>query len=206
MKQQECKSFAVVIGPSFDEAMHQIKASQAHADGIELRFDILHHFSKKQWQDLLTQNTLLTMATRHQESDFVWNFDYIDVEYHQKIDNMLTIKKLYPSSQIILSYHNWDETPDLDPLFEKMVQRKADAYKVATMARSREDADRMLTWITRANQKGYRIIGICMGTLGQKTRIIGPTCGSCIEYLAVDSQHIVAPGQRILNPASLKDS
>ncbi len=83
-------------------------------------------------------------------------------------------------SQLILSYHNFEETPsDLEELLQNM-QKKGPArfYKIATWARSTLDALRMLEFV----KSHPHVIGLCMGELGQITRILAPVVGTPIMY------------------------
>lgn len=89
-------------------------------------------------------------------------------------------------------YHNFDETPqDLDAILEKMP--KADIYKIATMANSTIDALRMLCFV----QRHKNVAGMCMGPLGQITRILGPVVGGPLTFAAIGKETApeAAPGQ-----------
>ncbi len=94
---------------------------------------------------------------------------------------------------LILSYHNYEETPaDLEDLLRTLRSKgKAQYYKIATMARSTLDAFRMLEF----SQKHPDVIGICMGEDGQATRILAPLISTPIMYAALSPEHKTAPGQ-----------
>jgi 3-dehydroquinate dehydratase/shikimate dehydrogenase len=83
-------------------------------------------------------------------------------------------------SQLILSYHNFEHTPDnLEQILEAMQRvSRAKFYKIATMTRSSLDALKMLLFM----RKNPGVIGICMGELGHLTRILGPVVGCPIMY------------------------
>ena len=83
-------------------------------------------------------------------------------------------------SKLILSYHNFEKTPDnLEEILQTMLKvSSAKFYKIATMARSSLDALRMLRFVKEHSD----VIGLCMGTLGQLTRILAPVVGSQIMY------------------------
>ncbi|MGD0664985.1 MAG: type I 3-dehydroquinate dehydratase [Rhabdochlamydiaceae bacterium] len=73
---------------------------------------------------------------------------------------------------LIVSYHNFDETPDLEMILSQMKLRhpKARYYKIATFANSTLDALKMLKF----QRKHANVIGICMGEKGTLTRIMSP--------------------------------
>lgn len=100
---------------------------------------------------------------------------FIDVDWKEPI---------VPGAPLILSYHNFEETPaDLKAVLSLMQMRQAAFYKIATMAHSTLDALRMLTFV----QSHPNVIGVCMGSLGQITRILAPVFGTPIMYASTDN-------------------
>ncbi|HNA62377.1 MAG TPA: type I 3-dehydroquinate dehydratase [Rhabdochlamydiaceae bacterium] len=91
----------------------------------------------------------------------------------------------------IVSYHNFQETPDLHAVLEKMRLKhpKARYYKLATMAHSILDTFKMI----ELQKQG--IIGVCMGALGALTRICAPIFGAPITYAPLCEEDKNAPGQ-----------
>ncbi|MBS0615579.1 MAG: shikimate dehydrogenase [Verrucomicrobia bacterium] len=94
---------------------------------------------------------------------------------------------------LILSYHNFEETPsDLEGLLKKLkAKSRAQYYKIATMAKSTLDCFRML----ELAQKHSNVIGICMGEDGTPSRILAPLFGTPIMYASLSPEHATAPGQ-----------
>lgn len=84
-------------------------------------------------------------------------------------------------AKLILSYHNFEKTPEnLQGILQNMqCIAPAKFYKIATMARSSLDALRMLDFV----RKNPGVIGLCMGELGKPTRILAPLFGSPIMYV-----------------------
>ncbi len=103
--------------------------------------------------------------------------------------------RAFPSTTlpVIISYHNFSYTPDLEPLIAelKRLHPRAHFYKVATMANSTSDSLRML--IAAATHKN--LIAICMGELGAPTRICAPLVGASIAYAPLREVERNAPGQ-----------
>ncbi len=183
------------------------------ADGIELRLDYLAHWDMTALAVLRQAckvPVIMTLRSRaqgghypHAESQRIQalmalcalNPDYLDVEYDVPAAHRQAIRQCYPAIKIILSYHNFQETPvDLPALFETIYQPDCYAYKIVTLAHSSVDALRMLHCVL-THQHRYRIIGFCMGEAGQLTRILSPIVGNLLCYAYWDPNHAVAPGQ-----------
>jgi 3-dehydroquinate dehydratase/shikimate dehydrogenase len=113
---------------------------------------------------------------------------YVDVDWKTKT---------LPAGDIIVSYHNYEETPDLEAVL-KMIQDahpRACLYKIATMARSTLDSLRMLDFL----QRHPNIIGLCMGDLGSLTRICAPIFRVPIMYAPLQAEDQNAPGQLLVD-------
>lgn len=98
----------------------------------------------------------------------------------------------------IVSFHEFDETPDrdvLDSIIEEC-DRYGEVAKVATFAADLTDALTLL-WATHAaTQKGTDVAGISMGAIGRHTRVVGPLYGSKLGYAPIQSDNQeYAPGQ-----------
>lgn len=92
----------------------------------------------------------------------------------------------------IISYHDYEETPeDLEGILATLKQHPAKLYKIATQAKSSLDALRMLEFV----RQHKNVIGLCMGELGQITRILAPVVGTPIMYAPLTAQTQTAPGQ-----------
>ena len=120
---------------------------------------------------------------------------YMDIESSVPADRIAAIRALSPTTQIILSRHNFTETPDaLDGVLGAMrVQAEGAIYKIATYARNSLDALRMLVFCTQQREAGVQLVGICMGPDGESTRILAPVVHSGLCYCPVEE--CSAPGQ-----------
>lgn len=108
---------------------------------------------------------------------------YIDVDWKAP---------LVPGAPTLISYHNFQETPkNLHEILAQMKRRPAAFYKIATLANSTLDACRMLEFV-RAHSN---VIGLCMGQLGEMTRILAPCFGTPIMYAPLTLETQTAPGQ-----------
>ena len=94
---------------------------------------------------------------------------------------------------LVVSYHNFESTPALDPLLRKLKRIPADAYKVVTTARKPTDNLRVIEF-TRANCD-FPLIAMAMSELGVVTRVLAPGLGCAFTYAAPSDGEGTAPGQ-----------
>jgi 3-dehydroquinate dehydratase-1 len=130
------------------------------------------------------------------ESGFV---DLVDVELSNDIEFIKDMRDLTLANgtKLILSYHNFKETPGEDEIIKKLVKGEeydSDIVKLAVMPNSKDD---VLTLMKAVNEAGkilnIPIIAISMGEEGQITRIACRSMGSAVTF-AVGSNPS-APGQ-----------
>lgn len=180
-------------------------------DGYELRLDTFSEIDKEKIQELCLNlaPVIFTLRSKTHGGSFQGTEknrltiledllslkpDYIDLECDTDPSFIEKVSKTYPDTKIILSYHNFQETPlDLDALLATMVSSFAYGYKIATLANSSLDALRMLLFVK--SHKEYKISGICMGKEGEITRILGPVFGNFIDFVPADEHTRTAPGQ-----------
>jgi 3-dehydroquinate dehydratase / shikimate dehydrogenase len=95
--------------------------------------------------------------------------------------------------QIIISYHNFETTPQLDPVLKRMTRIPADAYKIVTNARKPSDSGRALA-LAKSNPR-VPLIVLAMAELGFPTRVLANSFGSVCTYAAPMSAQGTAAGQ-----------
>jgi len=98
---------------------------------------------------------------------------------------------------MIMSYHNFQMTPDaatLDSKFLGAERLGADVAKVAVMPQTEQDVLTLLAATDRARQKlGVPLISMSMGGIGSLSRIMGWVYGSAATFAVGKSSS--APGQ-----------
>lgn len=121
---------------------------------------------------------------------------YVDIEYESEAGYRQTLVNLAKQMQceIIVSYHNFESTPDVDVL-ERIIDRSvsigADCVKIATTATSFADCARILSLY----QRHASLIAFAMGEAGKITRVAAPFLGAGFTFASVDEAHVTAPGQ-----------
>jgi 3-dehydroquinate dehydratase type I len=127
---------------------------------------------------------------------------YIDVAIDTDAELIQDMRSSFQEeTDLILSYHNFEETPplpDLQKKMEKGIELNADIIKVATYANTAEDNLTVLQLLAEANAREIPFIGICMGIRGKLSRVVAPALGSYITYVALHKKEASAPGQLTL--------
>src|SRR5271155_2766039 len=123
-------------------------------------------------------------------------FHLVDVELQtaegvkpQELDKLRT-----RGAALILSYHDFMTTKDLDGIFERMRPLEPEFIKIVSTARHLTDNVAMIRFLERARDKA-NVVGICMGDQGIISRILGPRSGSIFTFASVAVGEETAPGQ-----------
>ncbi len=125
--------------------------------------------------------------------------DLIDYEMANDPGNIVQVRTAAKANDIklVLSYHNFSSTPNLETLAARFLtaeQLGADVAKVAVMPRDIDDVLKMLI-ATREASKTLHIplISMSMGSYGALTRLFGWVFGSSLTFAVGASSS--APGQ-----------
>lgn len=120
---------------------------------------------------------------------------FFDLEYDMPAKFLTEMIKKHPQTKFILSYHNFERTPDnLEEIYRSMQKHPAFTYKIAAMARSANDALKMLLFA----KSHPKTSAICMGEQGKFARVLGPVVGNLVNYACLDGEEL-APGQLSLS-------
>lgn len=184
------------------------------ADVAELRLDLFENITYGHIQQIRQQISMMPViftlrkasqggkfkGTESERLDFLMELmtlqpNFVDLEYDTDPKFIEKIANQFPRIKIILSYHNYENTPeDLASILAVMKrQRYVHAYKIATTARSTVDALRMLHFIKQHKQD--RITGLCMGNFGTITRILSSVFGNYMTYASPNKEDRIAPCQ-----------
>ncbi len=95
---------------------------------------------------------------------------------------------------VIISYHNYECTPELDELEHIMLhcyEKGADLAKIATQVNVNRDNSKILSLYKAPG----RLVAIGMGELGKISRIVAPFLGAEFTYASLSDENATAPGQ-----------
>ncbi len=125
--------------------------------------------------------------------------DLIDYELsHQPayVSRVTELAKQY-ETPLILSYHNFQQTPSVDEIVARLLAAEAagaDVAKVAVMPNSKKDVLNLLAATEAAsNRLSIPLITMSMGAFGALSRLIGGAFGSAVTFAVGETSS--APGQ-----------
>ncbi len=120
-------------------------------------------------------------------------FQYIDIDFFMDGDILQQLHSL-EKTQIILSFHNYEQTPpkyELINILDELKSTHPHIIKVATLLKSKEDIK-----ILEELQSEYRdAIIMGMGEWAVESRIKSIRAGAAFTYLALEKQQSTAKGQ-----------
>jgi 3-dehydroquinate dehydratase I len=125
--------------------------------------------------------------------------DFLDFEMGNEREHVSRVRESAREygTRVILSYHNFSDTPGEDSLVQRFLEAErlgADVAKVAVMPRDRVDVLTLLVATARADAKArIPLISMSMGPLGAVTRMIGGVFGSSLSFAVGAASS--APGQ-----------
>ena len=194
---------SVVSGSDEKSIIAQINNSYK-ADAIEVRFDLIDKFEIdeiKSFLDLFDKKVIFTFKKNNFYFDKLFDFlklnpTFIDLEYDTDKKIIDKINQNYPNIKIILSYHNFKKTPNLDLILSKIQKKRASFYKIACKANNINDAFKMLFFLKK-NNKDNNIIGISISKEYSFQRLISKIFNSPITYCYIEKQ--TALGQFLLD-------
>jgi 3-dehydroquinate dehydratase / shikimate dehydrogenase len=205
---------AVVAEESVAAATRALERAASEADLIELRLDYLLDFDfcrVDQLRQILGAKPLPVILTCRdineggaQKIDDEVRYrllvegarqfaDYCDIEAAH-FEKLATFSP--DLSKLIVSYHDYKETPDsVDALYERLTRLPAAIHKIATRANTASDSLFAFQLLERAKKDQKCLIAIAMGEAGLLTRLLGPSRGSWLTYGALEETRQSAPGQ-----------
>lgn len=113
----------------------------------------------------------------------------VEVDYESiSSDNNSLEAVLKADIDIIVSYRNYSETPELETLLSiiEVGAKYGDVVYIETMAETPDDALTLLTTIYAATENGIKIGGASLGEIGRHTRVVAPSYGSKLAYASID--------------------
>lgn len=205
MKFREMKKYQLCVSLSGNDFSFCYHVAQ-HTELAELRLDMVS-FSKVQLKKLFSLNTQFIVACRpgkikdnNRAKLLIQAIDlgasFIDIEIDSKNDfrDKMLLYATKKKCKIILSYHNFTETPSEKMLREIIDRAKAFnpwKIKIVTKANTLQDNDIVLSLYKYTDN----LIAFCMGEKGKFSRVHSILSGAAFTYVAADKNKKTAPGQ-----------
>ena len=193
---------------------HARREAESGETFLEFRLDYLDHPERgpeaiSQFLARFPECILLATCRRHQNAGrFNGSIDEqirilecavragahaVDVEIETAEAAPDKLSGLRGRTHLLISYHNYDATPQLEPVLGRLMRIPADAYKLVTTARKPSDVGRVLA-LQRAHPKTALTV-LAMGELGFPTRVLAPAAGCLYTYAAPMASEGTAAGQ-----------
>jgi 3-dehydroquinate dehydratase/shikimate dehydrogenase len=120
----------------------------------------------------------------------------IDVELqtaeHTKPAQMKQLRS--HGAALIVSWHDFEETKDLDKVFDRIQQYQPEFVKIVSTAKTLTDNVTMMRFLERRRDEA-NLIGISMGEQGTISRVLGLRAGSVFTFAAAHAGEETGPGQ-----------
>ena len=208
-----------LYGETLDELSKKIlKAISKGVELIEVRLDYLRKIDEREISHILgpfSDKLILTLRPAEEGGKYTGSNEerlkiltevteelspkYVDVEL-RSADKSLTNSLRIKNSQVIVSWHDYANTPeiaDLNAIVEKCLSL-GDIAKVVCFSRSPADNLKILTLYHYYPPD--RLIAFCMGEEGKVTRVLSLIAGAPFTYVSLGDER-TAPGQLMLEEA-----
>ncbi|MGA8528727.1 MAG: shikimate dehydrogenase [Acidobacteriaceae bacterium] len=120
----------------------------------------------------------------------------IDVELqtaeHMKPAQMKKLRSY--GAALIVSYHDFEATRDLDKIFDRILPFQPEFVKIVSTAKTLADNVTMMRFLDRRRDEA-NLIGISMGEQGTISRVLGLRAGSAFTFAAPQAGAETGPGQ-----------
>lgn len=201
-----------IIKSSESEVISEIRSNRANYGFFEIWVDYIDSLSLKFLDDLLKEyeDSLIFVFRRK-------NLDKptLSLEGQLKIIKTLENKRclvdldVYDQSKLIqstkslklktiISYHNYEQTPDEDRLnivIDDIKSNNPEIIKISTFCKSKSDALVLLKIMLEMKAQGKKHIVLGMGEHGLITRLYGALWGNELTFITEKKDDASAPGQ-----------
>ncbi len=202
-----------IVETTHGRAARAIQEGARVADLVELRADYLKNPEPERLLIGEKERLILTCRTKAEGGRYAgieksrfgilkkaveMGAGYLDVEWRSEKPLLEDLIKNRKKTRMILSYHNFLETPpwkELKKMMDDMILLRPDVVKVVTFAENLEDNLPVLSLVPYARKRGQKIVAFCMGGKGKMSRIFAPWFGSAWSYAALSKGKTSAPGQ-----------
>lgn len=206
IKTQIC---AAITADTVKDALNDMRKAES-ADLIELRLDFINNIHNNKIKSLIENSPKPVIVTcrpakfggmfKGKEKDRLKLFksaieggaDFIDIEFGSEIADKIINDNT--KSKIIISHHDFKETPSLENLnliYNKIKELNPDLVKIVTTANSINDNFKIFEFLEGKNN----LIAFCMEQKGEISRILAPKFGSRFTYASLEKEKESAPGQ-----------
>lgn len=214
------RNSTLICAPILSHSVHEMllhmrKAKELGADLVELRLDFLNNLDPPQHLQTLIKHRPLPTLVTYRPSWEGGKYDgdeskrlaalrlavelgseFVDVELKVAHEFLNSIRGKKPENvKIIVSSHNYENTPSAEELGNLVARIQAsgcDVVKIATTALDIVDNARIFQVLAHSQ---VPVIGLAMGEKGLMSRILSAKFGGFLTFGSVESGAESAPGQ-----------
>ncbi|MBI4038447.1 type I 3-dehydroquinate dehydratase [Candidatus Daviesbacteria bacterium] len=203
-----------IIKNTKEEVLQEVLQSLRSYDFFEVWVDYIENRDENFVQDLIGQfkEKLIIVSRRQNLEEVSMNLEkrlkiisllensqsMIDLDILMQKDELDQIKNKKMKVKTIISYHNYQETPDdskLKEIIDTMKIYDPEVFKIATKCNNQKDALRLLGLLLAMKEKDVKAIILGMGESGIITRIFGTIWGNEMIFAPKNLAESSAPGQ-----------
>lgn len=204
-----------LTGPDAAALHGQAQLAGDAADVLEIRLDCMTVPEPEKCCSLLRRPLLFTNRPAWEGGRFFGAEDerivplleavrlraaYVDLELRAALDSRHRLLKALEGSptRLIISWHNFEETPaalELTEILQQMIASGAHIGKIVTTAHGPNDVLRVLTLQEQARAAGFCLSCFCMGEAGRISRLATLYLGGYMTYACPSESQAAAPGQ-----------
>jgi 3-dehydroquinate dehydratase/shikimate dehydrogenase len=125
-------------------------------------------------------------------------FQIVDVELEsiEKLPKTTLGRLREAGAAVIISWHDFHATKDLDGKYKRITPFKPDFVKIVPTARTLADNLTLMHFLERVEDHANdNVVAICMGEAGIISRVLGLRAGSAFTFAAANAGEETAPGQ-----------
>lgn len=122
----------------------------------------------------------------------------VDLDAETQPEELAMIARDKLAVRVVGSYHNYDETPADEKLYEIVAglqSHEPEVVKVAAMCQAEADAVRLLQLQLKLKTQGRKHIVLGMGPHGAVTRVFGSLWGNELVFAPRNANEATAPGE-----------
>lgn len=117
----------------------------------------------------------------------------VEIESVQKSGEAL-LRELRPA-KVIISFHDFQKTPPLAPLYRRLVRLPVPVVKIATQARYLRDNLQIRRLLKAHRRQSPKLVALAMGASGIPSRLLSLLWGSAFTYAASPNHSPAVAGQ-----------
>lgn len=121
--------------------------------------------------------------------------NFLDLDIFDQKEELNFLQKYKLKNKTIVSYHNYQETPEMEQIVKQIETFDPAIIKISTFCKEKEDSIKLLALLLKLKKSGKRFIILGMGEEGKIVRIYGALWGNEMNFAPASESEKSAPGQ-----------